>query len=98
MCRSARELDHMFLNRFVQFLLPLVVVGLLLLCGWLWPRYFTRHGKAMRVPDMKGMTFDKAQMASAGRELRAFCDDSVYTDEYPKGSVVVQGPLWPGRT
>ena len=93
MCRSARELDHMFRNRFVQFLMPLVVVGLLLLCGWLWLRYFTRHGKAMRVPDMKGMTFDKAQMALAGRELRAFVIDSVYTDEYPKGSVVVQDPV-----
>ena len=89
-------------KRLLAITLPLFVVGVLLLCGWLWLRFYTRHNVTMRVPDLKGLTFDEARPMLEDRQLRALVIDSVYTDEMPKGSVVEQDPaagleVKPGR-
>lgn len=89
-------------NRFVRIVLPIVVVGALVFGGWAWLRSYTRHGVAMRVPDLKGLSLAEAQDMLAGRDLQAFVIDSVYSDELPKGSVVDQDPasgieVKPGR-
>lgn len=80
-------------SRLPAIVLPLLVVGGLLFCGWLWLRYYTRHGVAMRVPDLKGLTFTEAGAMLEARQLRALVIDSVYTDELPKGSIVEQDPV-----
>lgn len=89
-------------NRLVHILLPVVVALVMLFGGWLWLRYYTLHGTAMRVPDLKGLSLDEASSMLAARELKAFVIDSVYSDQLPKGSVVDQDPadgadVKPGR-
>ncbi len=84
------------------FVLPLLLALALLFAGWLWLRSYTKHNVAMRVPDLKGMTFSEAESMLEGRELRALVIDSVYSDELPKGSIVEQDPaagidVKPGR-
>lgn len=89
-------------NRFIRILLPVIVVGALVFGGWLWLRSYTRHGAAMRVPDLKGMALPEAEGLLASRDLRVVVIDSVYSDELPKGSVIEQDPtagieVKPGR-
>jgi beta-lactam-binding protein with PASTA domain len=83
----------MLKNRFVRILLPILVVGALVFAGWAWLRSYTRHGVAMRVPDLKGLSLAEAGSMLESRDLRAFVIDSVYNDELPKGSVVEQDPV-----
>ena len=47
--------------RLLRYLLPLGVLALLLLGSWLWMRQYTRHNVTVRVPDVKGSSFDEAQ-------------------------------------
>jgi hypothetical protein len=89
-------------NSLIRFLLPLLVAGALLLGGWFWLRTYTKHGVAMRVPDLKGLSLEEAQSMLHARELSALVIDSVYSDELPKGSIVDQDPdagieVKPGR-
>lgn len=89
-------------NRFVSFLLPLVVVVVILLGGWLWLRAYTKHNDVRRVPDLKGMTLQEITELLASRELTAVVIDSVHTDELPRGTAVDQDPdagdeVKPGR-
>jgi len=92
----------MLKTRSVALLMPLLAMGILLVAGWFWLRHYTRHNVAMRVPDLRGLSFDEAEAALAKRELRAVAIDSVYIDELPKGGVVDQDPragieVKPGR-
>lgn len=85
-----------------RLLLPVAIGGLLLLAGWTWLRGYTRHGVAMRVPDLKGLSMEESQAMLEGRDLLAMVVDSVYIDDLPKGSVVDQSPpagreVKPGR-
>lgn len=90
--RSDTAVPSMGKSRLVRILLPLLVVGVLLLCGWAWLRYYTRHNVAVRVPDLKGLSLDEARSILGSRELSALVIDSVYSDELPKGSIVEQDP------
>jgi len=89
---ASPSLGRMLKNRFLTVVLPILVVVGLLCCGWLWLRSYTRHGHAMRVPDLKGLSLEEARSTLQSRELQALVIDSVYTDELPKGSVVEQDP------
>jgi beta-lactam-binding protein with PASTA domain len=80
------------MKRLLAIILPVIMLGILLLGGWLWLRHYTRHGDAMRVPDLKGMPLAEAETMLASRELRAFVIDSVHTEEWAKGAVVEQDP------
>ncbi|HRH68097.1 MAG TPA: PASTA domain-containing protein [Flavobacteriales bacterium] len=83
----------MLRSRLFAIVLPVLVVGGLLSCGWLWLRFYTRHNVTMRVPDLKGLSFAEAGTMLEARQLRALVIDSVYTDELPKGSIVEQDPI-----
>jgi eukaryotic-like serine/threonine-protein kinase len=89
-------------RRSISLILPLLVVAVLLFGGWSWLRLYTRHGVAMRVPELQGLTLEEATVMLEKRDLRALVIDSVYTDDLPKGSVVDQDPdpgidVKPGR-
>ncbi len=92
----------MLKSRLFRNLLPVLIAAALLLGGWAWLRYYTRHNVAAHVPDLQGLSFQEASDLLAGRDLIALVIDSVYTDELPKGSVVDQDPdagrdVKPGR-
>lgn len=91
------------MKRLMPVLAPVVVAAALLLAGWAWLRWYTRHNVTARVPDLQGQTLGEATAMLTKRELLALVIDSLYTDELPKGSVVDQDPdagkeVKPGRT
>ncbi len=91
------------MKRYMPMLAPLTVAALLLLAGWAWLRWYTRHNVTALVPDLQGQSFSQAETMLQKRELQALVIDSVYTEEQPKGSVVDQDPdagkeVKPGRT
>lgn len=90
------------MKRLLPLLAPLLVATALLLAGWAWLRYYTRHNVTARVPDVQGQLFLEASDMLQKRDLFAMVIDSVYTEELPKGSVVDQDPdagmeVKPGR-
>ncbi len=92
----------MLRSRPVRILLPVLLAATLLLAGWAWLRWYTRHNVAAHVPDVQGLSFGEAESMLAKRDLLALVIDSVYTDDLPKGSVVDQDPdagqdVKPGR-
>ncbi|MCB0790345.1 MAG: PASTA domain-containing protein [Flavobacteriales bacterium] len=83
-------------------LLPLLVAALLLFMGWSWLKSYTRHGQAVRIPDLTGLSLAEADALLGERGLDVMVIDSVYSDEAPKGTVVDQDPdqgldVKPGR-
>lgn len=80
-------------SKLLPYALPVVVVVLLLTGGWMWLGSYTRHGMAVRVPDMKGMTQAEADAALKERGLALQVIDSIYDDKARKGTVVLQDPV-----
>lgn len=82
----------MFKNWVYNILLGL---GAMALIGWLifvWISWYTHHNKAIEVPNMLGMEFEKAaeQLEDAG--LRYEITDSVYNPEKRKNAITEQDP------
>jgi eukaryotic-like serine/threonine-protein kinase len=77
---------------FKRYILPILILGLLLLGGWLWLRSYTLHNITMRVPDLSGLSLEESEAMLKGRQLQAMVIDSVHIQDLPKGSVVDQSP------
>lgn len=80
-------------TKLLPFALPVVIAAALLLGGWFWLGSYTRHGVAVRVPDLQGMTVAEALATLQERGLEAEVIDSVYNDDARKGTVVLQDPV-----
>lgn len=79
-------------KRILLFLLPVVLVVLVLIGGWVWLQRYTRHDVTRRVPDLSGETLESATQILAERDLKALVIDSIYNQELPRGTVVEQDP------
>ncbi|NJK84744.1 MAG: PASTA domain-containing protein [Bacteroidales bacterium] len=55
-------------------------------------RIYTRHGEMHTVPDLSGMTLNEAKEHLKERKLIAYVFDSVYSDEFARGTIVEQHP------
>lgn len=55
-------------------------------------RVYTHHGKAIIVPDVRGLSIDQASKLLTQSELRFVISDSIYSDTIPKGAVAEQIP------
>ncbi|MDR1864241.1 MAG: PASTA domain-containing protein [Bacteroidales bacterium] len=55
-------------------------------------RYYTHHGEALSVPDLRGMTLKEAEVLLTARKLRGKLSDSVYVASARPGSIVSQNP------
>lgn len=80
------------MKRAIRYFLPVLLVLMLLMAGWAWLRYYTKHNVTMRVPDLVGLSLDESEAMLASRQLQAMVIDSVYIQEQPKGAVVDQSP------
>jgi beta-lactam-binding protein with PASTA domain len=77
-----------FINLFIAILLFILI-------GWitlLTLDFFTQHGKAVSVPDFKGMTTAEIEKVCNENDLRYQVIDSVYVDDVARGAVVEQNP------
>ena len=53
---------------------------------------YTKHGKGVPVPNVKGMQLDEAEMLLRNQDLDIVVIDSSYISEYPSGAIVEQNP------
>ena len=54
---------------------------------------YTHHGESISVPDVQGMSSEKAIQALAGTQLEPAIVDSCYVPDVPSGTVVDQKPV-----
>ncbi len=55
-------------------------------------RIYTRHGQAISVPDMSGLTIEEVEQVTEARGLRFEVTDSVYYSEDRRGTIIDQSP------
>ena len=59
---------------------------------FLFLKIFTRHGQALSVPDLAGLSLVEADSVLAERDLRYKIVDSVYNTSAERGSIIDQNP------
>jgi len=69
----------------------LLIYALVYLSGFVLNLY-TRHGESITLPDVKGIDINDAISVIEKKKLRYVITDTVYSDAYPKSSVVEQNP------
>lgn len=75
-------------------LIAMMAVVILLLFGVLkWLDVYTRHGEAVVVPDVKGMTVGEAEMLFRNHGLVCVVSDSSYVKNKPAGSILELTPF-----
>jgi hypothetical protein len=72
--------------------LAVSITLLVLLVVFIFLRIFTRHGQALSVPDLTGLSIQEADSLLEERKLRCQIVDSVYNSYIPRGSVISQNP------
>jgi len=69
------------------------VLGLLLVIGvYIGLKSGTRHGKAIEVPNLLGLSIDDARIMAEDREFRIVVRDSIFDVDLPGGAIVDQLP------
>jgi beta-lactam-binding protein with PASTA domain len=79
---------HFWKSLFIAIAITIVVITSIFLSL----KIYTRHGQAMAVPDLTGMTLAEADSIILEKELRYQVVDSVYNTEITRGCVVEQNP------
>ena len=77
-----------FKNLFLAIVITFVVVTAIFLAL----RIYTRHGQALAVPDLTGMTLEETDSIIMERKMHFYIADSVYNSDVPRGCVVEQNP------
>ena len=75
-----------------NLLLAFIFCIIILLLIFKWLKIYTRHNKAFSVPDFTGLTLSEVQSITAQKKLRYILFDSVYLNEFERGTVVDQHP------
>lgn len=76
----------------VNILGMLTIFVLLCVVVYVFMNVYTRHGEAIRVPEVKGMTIDDATLKLENLGLEIVIADSVFNKKLPTGQVVEQSP------
>ncbi|WP_455672118.1 PASTA domain-containing protein [Phocaeicola sp.] len=81
-------------NRFFWLnLVVMIIVVIAIALGTLeWLDKYTRHGEAVVVPDVKGMSLTLAENEITKQDLRAVVVDSSYVKGVPAGAILEQNP------
>ena len=88
------ELLRFLISR--QFLknlfMAIVITSVVVLIIFLFLRIYTRHGQALAVPDLRGLTLEESTQLIQDRKLRLKVVDSTYNSTAERGCVVDQNP------
>ena len=88
-------LGKLFRNYIVRHLMAMALVVILLCVGvGFGLDYYTHHGEGIVVPDLKGMSYDKACQMASQRGLLIVVNDSGYSKQLPANSVLAQTPVF----
>ncbi|MCB8994349.1 MAG: PASTA domain-containing protein [Bacteroidales bacterium] len=77
---------------FKNLLIAIAIALFLLITSLIGLRIFTRHGRALTVPDLTGLSLEEVDFITKSKNLRYNVTDSVFFKELPKGTVVKQNP------
>ena len=72
--------------------LAIIIVLFVLIILFTWLRIFTRHGESYSVPNLTGLTIHEVEEELKARNLRWEITDSIYSNEYERGTVVEHHP------
>jgi len=82
-----------FNNIYIRNLLGLILVTIVLISAvLLWLNVYTRHGKSVQVPDVKGLSIEKAKPFFVKSNLNFAVVDSVYVKNAIPGSIAETTP------
>ena len=82
-----------FNNIYIRNLLGLILVTIVLISAvLLWLNVYTRHGKSVQVPDVKGLSIEKAKPFFVKSNLNFVVVDSVYVKNAIPGSIAETTP------
>lgn len=88
-------LRKLFGNYIVRHLMAMVLVVILLCVGiGFGLDAYTHHGEGIVVPDLKGMTYEKANALLDEKGLAIVVNDSGYNKQLPANSVLAQTPAF----
>ena len=88
-------LRKLFGNYIVRHLMAMVLVVILLCVGiGFGLDAYTHHGEGIVVPDLKGMTYEKAYAILDEKGLAIVVNDSGYNKQLPANSVLAQTPAF----
>lgn len=88
-------LRKLFGNYIVRHLMAMVFVVILLCVGiGFGLDAYTHHGEGIVVPDLKGMTYEKAYALLDEKGLAIVVNDSGYNKQLPANSVLAQTPAF----
>lgn len=71
-------------------------IGAIIILFWLGTsalNSYTRHGETITVPDLQGLTLEKAKQILSERDLEFIVADSAFNDKKPKLAVLDQNPI-----
>jgi len=81
-------------NIYVRNLLALILVIIILIfIVLLWLNIYTRHGSAVEVPNVKGLSVEKAAPLFSGKKLHYIVIDSIFIKNAVPGSIAETTPL-----
>jgi len=76
-----------------NIILAFIFCVIILLAVFKWLKIYTRHNEAFSVPDFTGLTLEEVESATTHKKLRYVLFDSVYLNEFERGTVVDQHPV-----
>ncbi|MCF8335306.1 MAG: PASTA domain-containing protein [Bacteroidales bacterium] len=78
---------------FLKHLIIAVVVAIVIFSSsFIFLNIYTQHGDSFLLPDFKKMTLQEAEQIAENHGLEVEITDSVYQENWPKGTVVKQNP------
>jgi beta-lactam-binding protein with PASTA domain len=84
------ERNRSFWIQIIAMVATLIIVPILVLC---WLDFYTRHGEAVDVPNVKGKMWNQAIHEIEMNSLNAMVVDSSYVKGQPTGCVLEQNPV-----
>lgn len=92
---TVKEFFSLKTNKYFWFnIIAMVVVMVLMVFGVLkWLDVYTRHGHAVVVPNVEGMTVDEAAKMFRDHRLECVVSDSTYVKNKPAGIVLDVNPV-----
>ncbi|MEF8983717.1 MAG: PASTA domain-containing protein [Bacteroidales bacterium] len=86
-------LQFILTKDFLKHLIIAVVVAVVIASSsFMFLNVYTQHGNSFPLPDFEKMTLQEAEQIAENYDLEVEVVDSVYQDEWPKGTVVKQNP------
>jgi len=82
-------LKIVFFNIFVKnLILALLILGVVVFFALRWLGDYTQHGESVEIPDVKGLTEEKAIPIFANLDLKCVVSDSAFFKDFPKGAII----------